>query len=74
MNLTPDDKLLSLLHNHYRAHRQMRRGKPTGKWYIQFYTQSPHSHYWRVGGAQGCFESKQEADTWVHVMRRFHPR
>lgn len=51
----------------------MKRGKPTGLWYVQFYKPSPYPGpytLWSVGPAKGGFTSKAEAEAWVLALRR----
>jgi hypothetical protein len=57
-------------HRDYKVRQQVKRGKKTGKWYVQFYEPAPHYGFWKVGGAQGDFPSKEEAHNWVLALRR----
>ncbi len=54
----------------FKVHQQVKRGKKTGKWYVQFYRPAPHYGFWKVGGAKGDFGSKAEAQAWVLTLRR----
>lgn len=57
-------------HLDFNVRQQVKRGKKTGRWYVQFYRPAPHYGFWKVGGAKGDFGSKEEAVAWVGALRR----
>lgn len=56
-------------HLDYKVRQQVKRGKKTGRWYVQFYRPAPHYGFWNVGGAKGDFQSPEEAVAWVNALR-----
>jgi len=60
-------------HLQFKVQMRRKRGVPTGKWSVWFYRPAPHGHgIWTVGGAQGNFDTREEAATWVQVLRKLH--
>ena len=56
-------------HLAFKVRHQKKRGKKTGRWYVQFYMPAPHYGFWKVGGAKGDFSSREEATAWVVALR-----